>query len=115
MRGRGGEGILARLAHVCQLRGKPVIGESSIDYAASELNKGSRPFTRPYSKPVCAPLVASTSKFAPYGLPIDGALTRKDKGTVSNEVLPRVRLRYGVFLGSKEKPSVTNAFLLPTP
>jgi len=46
---------LVRFAHVCQLRRKPVIGGSSIDYAATELNKGPRPFARTYMcRHVCA-------------------------------------------------------------
>lgn len=69
-------GPLVRSAHVCQLRRKPVIGGSSIDYAATELNKGSRPFARPYMcRRVCA--ASHRRKSAPHRLPADGILTRK--------------------------------------
>lgn len=70
-------GTLVRSARVCQLRRKPVIGGSSIDYAATELNKGPRPFARTYTcRRVCA--ASHRRKSAPHRSPIDGILTRKD-------------------------------------
>lgn len=70
-------GTLVRSAHVCQLRWKPVIGGSSIDYAATELNKGPRPFARTYMcRRVCA--ASHRRKSAPHRSPLDGTLTRKD-------------------------------------